>query len=93
MLRFARNDGCDFCLGPTPQNDKGLRVRLAALLLRYVLPVRACARPGITASLRPDRVRRALDEGLQLRDVLLLQLAGEVGHALVAERALEHEVL
>src|SRR5437762_4414963 len=49
--------------------------------------------PGMTLSLRPDRVRRALDEGLQLRDILFLQLAGEVGHAAIAERALEHDVL
>ena len=41
----------------------------------------------------PDRVGRALNEGLQLRDVLFLQLAGEVRHALVAERSLEDEVL
>src|SRR5215216_4094603 len=49
--------------------------------------------PGMTSSLRPDRVRRALDEGLQLRDILFLQLAGEVRHAAVAERAFEHDVL
>src|SRR5262249_18957137 len=46
-----------------------------------------------SSSLRPDRVRRALNEGLQLRDVLFLQPAGEIRHALVAERSLEHEVL
>src|SRR4051812_42183825 len=45
------------------------------------------------ASLRPYRVSRTLNKSLQFRDVLFLQLAREVGHALVAERSLEHEVL
>ena len=42
---------------------------------------------------RADRVRRALDEGLDLIHVALGQLAGEVRHALVPERAPEHEIL
>src|SRR6516162_1213947 len=43
--------------------------------------------------LRADRVRGALNEGLKLRDVLLLQPAREVGHTLVDERTIENEVL
>src|SRR5258705_7624681 len=42
--------------------------------------------------LRPYRVRGALNERLDLHYVLLFQLAGEIRHALVAERAVEDEV-
>src|SRR2546430_1107832 len=55
--------------------------------------VRACARPGMTSSFRPDRVGGALDEGRDFCDVGFGQLAREVGHALVAERSLEHKIL
>src|SRR5688572_27523003 len=48
---------------------------------------------GATSSLWSDRVRSALDEGLQLGNILFLQLAGKVRHAPVAERSLEHDVL
>src|SRR5882757_11179469 len=47
----------------------------------------------MTSSLRPDRVGGTLDEGLNLDHVLVVQLAGEVRHALIAERSLEHDVL
>src|SRR5258706_8465606 len=42
--------------------------------------------------LRPYRVRGALNERLDLHYVLLFQLAGEIRHAVVAERAVEDEV-
>src|SRR6516225_3875985 len=43
--------------------------------------------------LRADRVRGPLNEGLKLRDVLLLQPAREIGHTLVDERTIENDVL
>lgn len=42
---------------------------------------------------RPDRLSGALDEGLDLYHILLLQFAGEIGHAAIAERTFEHDVL
>src|SRR4051794_32740099 len=45
------------------------------------------------SSLRADRVRRSLDEGLHLQNVLLRQFAREVGHTLIDERTVENEVL
>src|SRR5258708_30562821 len=42
--------------------------------------------------LRPYRVRGALNERLDPHYVLLFQLAGEIRHALVAERAVEDDV-
>src|SRR5258708_5866101 len=50
-----------------------------ALLLRFLV--------------RAHCVRRALNEGLDLHHVLVLQLAGEVRHALIAERTFEDKVL
>ena len=43
--------------------------------------------------LRTHRVGGALDEGLDLHDILVLQLAGEVGHAATLEGPVEDDVL
>src|SRR6516225_2700555 len=71
--------------------------RMSALHLTGKQKGRArCSRAALSFDpllLGPDRVGGALDEGLDLDHVLLLQLAGEVGHSLVAERSVEYDLL
>src|SRR3954451_21591616 len=50
-------------------------------------------RSRFRSPLRADRVRRGLDEGLHPQDVLLRQFAREVGHTLIDEWTVEHQVL
>src|SRR6266403_4017483 len=63
---------------------KRARARSRALLLRFLLRV---------FFLRPYRVRGALNEGLDFHDVLVLQLPGEIRHALILEGTVEDYVL
>src|SRR2546423_6241442 len=69
------------------RNNGGLRTNIVrSPFLCLSLYVR------LSILLRADRVRGALNEGLDLHDVLVFQLAGEIRHALIAERAFEDEV-
>src|ERR1700730_5357954 len=42
---------------------------------------------------RSNRIRDALDEGLDFHDVIVLQLAGEVGHPLPDKWSFKHDIL
>src|SRR4051794_10819983 len=72
-------------LAPVPGPDHP-PTRAPTSRARAALPASSCA----WLLLRPDRVRRALDERAELVEIGGLEPVGEVRHAVLHERTVEH---